>query len=165
MLASTSSHISPYLLISPHISPQLAVKLARLDVFRHLLRWHHTEVQWEWGERRSCALGGRSHRSHAPLAALSPSAALSAALGSRPALAPSQVPLPPGRDRYLPLSPHISPYLRYLIRLDEIDDVASNSDVLNLVTRVDADEQTALMIDDSFMGRFIWQLFQDKWRK
>ena len=35
------------------LSPlQLSVKLGNTDMFRHLLRWHHTTVAWEWGERR-----------------------------------------------------------------------------------------------------------------
>lgn len=32
---------------------QLAVRLGKVDVFRHLLLWHHTVKNWEWGEKRS----------------------------------------------------------------------------------------------------------------
>jgi hypothetical protein len=38
---------------------QLAVRLGHTEMFRHLLRWHHTEILWEWGERRAYSINLR----------------------------------------------------------------------------------------------------------
>ena len=54
---------------------------------------------------------------------------------------------------------------RYQIKLDSIDELECNTDVLALVARIDAETQTKALLSTDCLQGFLFNLLKQKWRR